>query len=361
MLKKAVLGLAVLVGTGAAYLLLWPVPIDPVSWNAPANPGYVGSFESNDRLASVRRVALGEFTGPEDAAIGPDGAVYIATHEGAIVRYDPNSSSVSKFAETGGRPLGVEFDSRGTLYVADAFLGLLKISSDGQVSVLADETKSGSSIQYADDLDIAADGSVYFTDASTRFGAKQFGGTLPASVLDLMEHSASGRVLKYDPAVGDTTVVFEGLSFANGLAMTSGGTHYLVVETGTYSIKKVALDGSAAPETIVENLPGFPDNINRNADGTFWVGLVSPRSDLADAISNQPFLRKMVMRLPAFMRPAAQRYGFVVKIDESGEILETLQGPTGDYALTTGLIEGADGKKYITSLTEPDLGVLDQK
>ncbi|MEM8541969.1 MAG: SMP-30/gluconolactonase/LRE family protein [Pseudomonadota bacterium] len=282
MLKKSVAGL---VAVGAAYLLFWPVPIDPISWHAPANAGYVGSFAPNDGLTNVRRVELGQFTGPEDAAIGPDGAVFIATHEGAIIRYDPDASKIAKFAETGGRPLGVEFDGSGTLYVADAFLGLLKISADGDVSLLANETKSGSPIQYADDVDIAPDGTVYFTDASTRFGAKQFGGTLPASVLDLMEHSSSGRVLKYNPSVGDTTVVLEGLSFANGLAMTSSGNHYLVVETGTYSIKKVAVDGSVEPETIVENLPGFPDNINRNADGTFWVGIVSPRSDLADAIS----------------------------------------------------------------------------
>ncbi len=141
--------------------------------------------------------------------------------------------------------------------------------------------------------------------------------------------------------------------------MTQNGKHYLVVETGTYSIKKVALDGNSKPETIVENLPGFPDNINRNADGTFWVGLVSPRSAVADALSDQPFLRKVVMRLPAFMRPSAKRYGFVLKINEAGDVLETLQDAAGDYAMTTGLIEGRDGRRYITSLIEAELGVLE--
>ncbi len=85
---------------------------------------------------------------------------------------------------------------------------------------------------------------------------------------------------------------------------------------------------------------------------------ISPRSEAADALSGKPFLRKVVMRLPAFMRPKPQRYGFVIKIDENGKVLDTRQDPAGSYALTTGLIEGDGGTRYVTSLTEPDLGVL---
>jgi hypothetical protein len=245
------------------------------------------------------------------------------------------------------------------LYVADAYRGLLAIMPDGALEILANDVDGDSPIAYADDVDIAPDGSVYFTDASTKFGAEESGGILAGSLLDLMEHGGHGRVLRYDPTTKDTEVALEALNFANGLAMTASGKHFLVVETGTYSIKKVALDGTGI-ETIIENLPGFPDNINRNADGTFWFGLVSPRSEVADGLSNKPFMRKIIMRLPAFMRPAAQRYGFVVKIDEDGNVLETLQGPSGQYALTTGLIEGPDGARFITSLTEPDLGVLEK-
>ena len=37
-------------------------------------------------------------------------------------------------------------------------------------------------------------------DASTRFAPKDWGGTFEASVLDILEQSATGRVLEYDPA-----------------------------------------------------------------------------------------------------------------------------------------------------------------
>ncbi|MEP5420923.1 MAG: SMP-30/gluconolactonase/LRE family protein, partial [Roseibium sp.] len=194
MTKRLLSTIAALIFALGAYLLLWPVPIDPVAWNAPNNPGYSGDYAPNDGLAAISRVSLGVYSGPEDAALGPDGLLYIATHEGAILQYDPVSSEVSVFAETGGRPLGIEFSGDGKLYVADAFRGLLEISYDGKVFVLADKTTSGSPILYADDLDIAPDGSVYFTDASTKFGAQQNGGTLPASLLDLMEHGPNGRV-----------------------------------------------------------------------------------------------------------------------------------------------------------------------
>lgn len=359
MISRTFSTIAIVILLLGAYLLLWPVPIDPVVWNVSPNNGYSGAYAPNDGLANIKRISLRGRTGPEDAAFGPDGLLYIATHEGVIVRYDPVSGDVSEFAKTGGRPLGIEFSKDGKLYVADAYRGLLEISKDGNVTVRANQTDSGTPIKFADDLDIAPDGSVYFSDASTRFGAKQSGGTLAASMLDLMEHQLSGRVLRYDPANDKTTIVLDDLSFANGIAMTKNGKHYLVVETGTYSIKKVALDGNSDPETIIENLPGFPDNINRNSDGTFWVGIVSPRSAVADALSGQPFLRRVVMRLPAFMRPSAKRHGFVIKINEAGDVLETLQDASGSYALTTGLIEGGDGKRFITSLIEPELGVLE--
>ena len=169
--------------------------------------------------------------------------------------------------------------------------------------MLTNATDDGSPIRYADDLDIAANGTIYFTDASVKFCAEESGGTLPASLLDLMEHGPNSRVLKYDPASKSTTVLLEGMSFANGLALTADGRHYLVVETGTYSVLKVPVGVNAEAMPILQNLPGFPDNINRNADGTFWVGLASPRPAAVEFLSDKLLLRKVVQRLPAFLRP----------------------------------------------------------
>jgi sugar lactone lactonase YvrE len=357
MFRKFLKLLRLVVVLAVAYLLLWPVPITPVAWEAPESKGYTGPYFPNLALKSLERIDLNGETGPEDGAEGPDGRIFMASHAGKILAYDPTTKVVSEFADTGGLPLGISALGDGTLIVADAAKGLLSIDQSGVVSVLTNTAPDGSAINYADDLDIAPDGSIYFTDASVKFGAVEFGGTFPASFLDLMEHGSHGRVLKFDPATNATSLILDGLNFANGLAINAAGTHFLVVETGSYTISRVALDGSN-PTAIVENTPCFPDNIARANDGTFWFGCVSPRSPDADKMAPTPFFRKLVMRLPASMRPAATRYGLVVRIDETGKVLETLQDPAGEFAFTTGLIEARDGTRYITSLREPSLGKL---
>lgn len=359
---KTLLGAtAALLLVAAAYLLTWPVPIEPVAWDAPRNRGYVGDFAPNERLATPKLVALGDHSGPEDATLGEDGQLYVATHDGAVVKVDLESGSAEAFARTNGRPLGMEFGSDGRLYVADAYQGLMAVESDGKTVLLSDRTSDGSPILYANDLDISRSGLVYFSDASTKFGARDTGGTYEASLLDLMEHGPNGRVLKYDPVTGQTDIVLDGLSFANGVALADDDSFLLVSETGTYSVLKYWLDGDKAGtvEPVIENLPGFPDNLNRAGDGSFWLGLVSPRSGIVDALSDKPFLRKIIQRLPAAIRPKAQRYGFVARIDGDGNVLETIQGPQGFYALTTGATPGPNGELVITSLTEPRLGYLD--
>lgn len=355
--KIALVVLAIIAAL-AAYLIVWPVPIRPVAWEAPPNPGYEGDFAANSRLSDMRLVELpdGEY-GPEDVAQGPDGRVYFALHSGKIATLDLVTETIETFADTGGRPLGIEFDAGGTLWVADAYRGLIAISPGGEVTVIAAETSDGSPIVYADDVDVASDGKVYFSDASTRFSAAAIGDTLAASILDLMEHSANGRILVYDPADGSTRTLVAGLTFANGVALSADESTLMIAETGTYTLHRLDLrTGVLSP--LVTPLPGFPDNINDNADGTFWAGLVSPRNDAIDGLSGRPFLRKVVMRLPDAFRPAPTRYGFILRVDADGNVLETLQDPAGTYASTTGAITLPDGRIVVSSLTEPRIGIL---
>ena len=112
--------------------------------------------------------------------------------------------------------------------------------------------------------------------------------------------------------------------------------------------------------TLIDNLPGFPDNLSRGYGGRFWVGLASPRNNLLDAISDKPWLRKVVQRLPAFMRPQAQSYGHVVAISAEGDVLLSLQDPTGHYPVTTGLVE-SDKYWYITSLMSDRLARMPRR
>src|SRR6185436_2803167 len=71
--RRILLGLGGAVLALMGYLCVWPVPIDPVSWDAPTATGYVGAYAPNTRLVGLRAIEIGNEVGPEHIAIGPDG------------------------------------------------------------------------------------------------------------------------------------------------------------------------------------------------------------------------------------------------------------------------------------------------
>lgn len=347
--------LALLLALILLYFLLWPVPIEPVAWKSPPNPGYTGPFARNQRLSSMELLPLGGLHAPESVALDQQGRIYVSTQEGWILRLKPDGSGPEKWAQSGGRPLGITFDPQGNLIVADSFRGLLSISPEGKVKKLASEC-DGIPILYADDVDVAADGKIYFTDASTKFGAREHGGTYEASLLDLMEHGGHGRLLMYDPAKATTTTLLKGLNFANGVAVSHDQKSILVNETGSYRVVRFWLEGphKGKAEPLVEGLPGFPDNITAGLEGRYWVALASPRNPLLDSLSDKPFLRKVIQRMPAFARPKAVAYGHILAIDDKGKVVEDLQDPEAMYPVNTSVRETKE-YLYIGSLAAPAL------
>jgi sugar lactone lactonase YvrE len=330
------------------YLLLWPVPVQPMAWQAPTDLGYVDPYSANDQLQTATGIDLGQFEGPEDATVGADGRLYATTHDGEIIRIQ--NRAISVLANVGGRPLGIQADADGTLLVANAYLGLQRVTLEGKVTTLLHEV-NGEPLVYADAIDVGPDGTLYFSNASSKFGAEKFGGTYQASLVDIMEHGGHGSVYAYDPTTGSVDLLLGGLNFANGVAVSEDGSFVLIAETGSYRILKHWLLGDKAGTTdvLVDNLPGFPDNIKRGANGRFWFGLVSPRSEQLDQLSDKPFLRKIVQRLPASARPAAIPYSHVVAINGEGEVLMNMHDSRGRFPALTGVIETRDAL-YLTSL-----------
>jgi sugar lactone lactonase YvrE len=343
------------------YLFFWPVPIDPVAWEAPVDAGLVDPFEPNDRLRKARLIDLGSHQGPEDVAEGSDGLIYTTTNGGQVIRFDATGNNIEVFAETGGRPLGLEFDSDGSLLVANAYLGLQRITPDGTVEVLTDEY-NGEPILYADDVAVANNGMVYFSDASSKFGAMKTGGSYEASLMDLMEHGGHGRIYRYDPTTRETSIILDGLNFANGVAISDDQQYLMINETGSYRVLRHWLEGPDAGNTeiVIDNLPGFPDNINNGLNGRFWVGLVAPRNKLLDDMSGKPWLRKLVQRLPASVRPKAVPSSHVIAINADGEVLMNLQDTSARMPALTGVCE-SNNTLWLSSLFGNRVGKLDKR
>ncbi|MCP4113878.1 MAG: strictosidine synthase family protein [Desulfobacteraceae bacterium] len=358
--KSVTMGCLFVVVLAVVYLLVWPVPIDPVAWQPPHDPGYTGVFSLNKALTAMETFSLGGRHGPEDVAVDDAGRIYVPTHEGEILRLSPDGSRPEVWANTGGRPLGMDFDNNGNLVVADAFLGLLSVDPTGRVTTLA-TIADGISILYADDVDVARDGMVYFSDASTKFGPRESGGTLEASLLDLMEHGGHGRLLEYDPRFRTAVTLVKGLNFANGVAVSHDQTYVLVNETGSYRVIRYWIKGpkQGQSEPFIEGLPAFPDNISTGLDDRFWIAMVTPRNPLLDRLGPYPFLRKVVQRIPKCLHPKPVVHGHVIAVNTRGQVVANLQDPDGAFPMTTGVVE-TGGSLYIGSLVAPALGRLDK-
>jgi sugar lactone lactonase YvrE len=341
------------------YLLAWPVPIKPVSWDAPEDRGLVDPYASNDQLTSATPIDLQPFEGPEDATLGADGQIYATTHSGHVIQL--NNGQINEYAFPGGRPLGIEARSDGTFVVANAFLGLQRVDRDGTVTTLLDEV-DGQPLVYANNLAIGPDGIVYFSESSSKFGAESSHGTYEASLLDLMEHGGHGRVFAFDPATKNVQVLLEGINYANGVAVSEDGSFLLVSETGHYRVLKHWLTGQrkGSTDVLLENLPGFPDNLKSGLQGRFWLGLAAPRNRLLDQIADKPFLRKVVQRLPQLLRPKVVPSSHVIAFNGDGQVLMNLHDPAARFPTLTGVVETRQSL-YLTTLFGASLPRVDKR
>jgi sugar lactone lactonase YvrE len=332
----------------SAYLLLWPVPVDPVAWQAPVDRGYIDPFAPNKQLKSATGIDLGDFEGPEDATLGQDGRIYVTTKDGSIIRIQ--NRGVSEFVNAGGRPLGIETDQNGSLVIANAVLGLQRIDRDGSIVVLLDEFEQ-QPLKNANNLGIGPNGVIYFSQSSRKFTSDGFGGSYEASLLDILEHGGHGNVYSFDPASGVATRLMTGLNYANGVAVSTDGSFLLVAETSEYRILKHWLTGDlqGTTEVLIDNLPAFPDNIKSGLNGRFWIGFAAPRNQLIDQLSDKPFARKIIQRLPAAVRPKAEPFSHVIAVNGDGDVLMNLHDPAARFPTLTGVLETRDAL-YLTTL-----------
>jgi sugar lactone lactonase YvrE len=332
-----------------SIFLLFPSPIDPVAYSPPVSKGFVDGYSVNNGLDTAEVIALNDgMYGPEDVAVDSEGRIYGGLHDGRIVRILPDGSQ-EIFADTKGRPLGLHFDQHENLIVADSWKGMLSINPQGEITVLTTEADN-LPFAFADDLDIASDGKIYFSDASHKFNQ-------PDYALDLLEGRGNGRLLVFDPTTGETTELLDNLHFANGIALSRDEDFVLVNETGRYQITRYWLKGEKAgtSDIFVDNLPGFPDGVSSNRNGVFWVAIPTPRNGDVDAAHPNPFLKKQLAKLPKFMQPAAVKYGLVLAFDEKGNLLGSYHDADGDPTYMVTSVEQVGDYIYLGSLEAPQI------
>lgn len=289
----------------------------------------LATFALNDRLSEVETIGLGVVEGPEDVVLDADDNLYTGTRHGTIVRFlAPDYRRSEVFARIGGHPLGLAFDKQGDLLTCVGGMGVYRVSPNGAVSLVTDETNRSwlsviddSRLRLPDDLDIAPDGRIFFSEATIRYEMADW-------VTDALEGRGNGRLICHDPRMGQTRTVLRGLIFPNGITMCRDGQSLLFAETWACRISRYWFDGpkKGTHEVFISNLPGYPDNINRGSKGTYWVALLGLRTSTFDLAMRKPgFRRRMARRIAAdeWLFPNVNR-GCIVHISETGEVLDVL-------------------------------------
>lgn len=319
--------------------------IDPQGWDPPPPLPLAGALATDTRLDEVERWEVPGGRKPEDVVVDSVGRVLTGVEDGRIYRFAPDGSRAELVADTHGRPLGLELDAEGRLLVCDAHRGLLRVTDDAAVEVLVDAF-DGRRMRFVNNAAVGPDGTVYFSDSSTRFPVEHY-------PLDALEHRGNGRLFAYHPQTGETERLLDGLYFPNGVALAPDASFVLVAETWRYQVRRLWLQGSRAgrSDVLVDRLPGFPDNMSARGDGTYWLALPDLRQPRIDALLPRPTARRAVAALPARFRPGPARSSVVVRFDGEGLILDSLHGPGGAYAVVTGVREHA-GHLYLGSLVE---------
>uniref|UniRef100_A0A453FA60 Strictosidine synthase conserved region domain-containing protein n=1 Tax=Aegilops tauschii subsp. strangulata TaxID=200361 RepID=A0A453FA60_AEGTS len=220
-------------------------------------------------------------SGAESLAFAGKDGIYTGVSDGRVLRWGGSAAGWSTFAynanyrkiplcsDSGvpseekesicGRPLGVRFNRKtGELYIADAYLGLMKVGPEGgEAQVLATEA-DGVPFHFLNGLDVdQATGDVYFTDSSTNY-PRRFNTEI------IMNADATGRLLKYDARTKLVTVLEADLPYPNGVTLSRDRTHLVVAHT----------------YELFADLPGYPDNVRRDGQGGFWVALNQEKARL---------------------------------------------------------------------------------
>ncbi|MEL6759403.1 MAG: SMP-30/gluconolactonase/LRE family protein [Myxococcota bacterium] len=349
-MRRIVIATGAGLGVLLVYLGFWPVPIDPVSWEPPHYDAQ--RWRPTGDLRRAERTTLSEGHGPEDVDRDREGRIVAGLEDGSILSWDDLGAAPQLVANTGGRPLGLHVDAEGRLLVADARRGLLRVERNGELETLA--TACGErDLVFTDDLETSQDGTVYFTDASVKFGIEDWKD-------DILESEGNGRLCRWREGETRATELLDKLHFANGVAVSHDQRSVLVVETSRYQVLRVWIDSErqGEVEVLIDNLPGFPDGISAGTDGLYWVAIASPRNALLDGLAGSPWLRRIVFRLPEFLKPKPEHTARVLGIDDSGAVHHDLFDPTGAAIAVVTSVQERDGFLYLGSLSDRGFAVV---
>eukprot|EP00965_Chrysotila_dentata_P237962 6202217-Pleurochrysis_carterae.AAC.4 len=170
-------------------------------------PVLEGAYAANAKLKSTKRLFEEIVVGAESVAVMPSGELIMLDKFGYMHRAAPTKGGEyslrhdEKLYIGPGRPLGYHIVNGGkALLVCDSLKGLLEVTlKTGSIQVLVNTRPDGTPLHYANDLDVASDGTVYFTassDGTVALSPEGFYDTMRSYVLSTMRGERAGSLVR---------------------------------------------------------------------------------------------------------------------------------------------------------------------
>ena len=198
-------------------------------------------------------------------------------------------------------------------------------------------------LRFCSNVIATQDGSYWFTESTSRFDLEHYLGAM-------MEHRPSGRLFRRT-ADGKVDVISDNLYFPNGLTLVDDGSALVFVETDGYRLTRLELTGPQAGQStvIVDNLPGFADNLSSFKDGQFWVAMVSPRNASLDRAGTIPKALRRLAWSKIDLSAPTEGTTWAMAFDAAGTVVADIQVQRNDFFGATGVAEIED-RLYLSAV-----------
>ncbi|GAY37652.1 hypothetical protein CUMW_030690 [Citrus unshiu] len=311
---------------------------------------------TNSSFKGMIKLGEGIVNHPEDVSVDGNGVLYTATGDGWIKRMHPNGTWEDWHQVGSQSLLGLTTTKENNvIIVCDSQQGLLKVSEEG-VTVLVSQF-NGSQLRFANDVIEASDGSLYFTVSSTKFTPAEY-------YLDLVSGEPHGVLLKYDPSTNQTSLVLDGLYFANGVALSEDERFLVVCESWKFRCVKhfLKVSGRTDREIFIDNLPGGPDNVNLARDGSFWISIIKMDPKGIQALQSCKERKQLLEAYPELIKLliplGKQAAAAVVNVKADGRLNREISDPNAtDISFVTSA-QGHDNNLYLASINSDFIGKL---
>lgn len=211
-----------------------------------------------------------------------EGPAYFPAHRAVVwsdipndrlLRFDEATGSVGVLRQPAGHPNGNTVDAQGRLVTCEhGNRRVTRTEHDGSLTIVA-ERYQGRRLNSPNDVVVARDGAIWFTDASYGIDSDYEGNR----GIPQLEECYLFRV---DPNTGSCQIMADGFQRPTGLAFSPNESVLYVADSRSNTIRRFAVedDGSGAPQlreddtTFVTGSAPSLDSMRIDVDGRIWIG-----------------------------------------------------------------------------------------